>query len=177
MADVGRMTRDEQYVLDARIFQTLEEHALAHHASGTEDHDLHERRLQRTQRQRAVTLSRQSKEGVDNRRRDRRDGRFTAPGWLVAARDDVHVDRGRGVLHVRRLKAVEVALFDPAILERDYALGHELTESEDHAALTLALNRQRIDGHAHDVSTEPDRSDAHSLTVFCQRIGGALAFG
>jgi hypothetical protein len=42
MADVGRMTRDEQYVVDACIFKTLEEHALAHHAGGTEDHDLHE---------------------------------------------------------------------------------------------------------------------------------------
>ena len=42
MADVGRMTRDEQDVLDARIVETLEEHALAHHAGGTEDHDLHE---------------------------------------------------------------------------------------------------------------------------------------
>src|SRR5258708_36616554 len=128
MADVGRMTRDEQYVLDARIFQTLEEHALAHHASGTEDHDLHERRLQRTQRQRAVTLSPQSKEGVDNRGRDRRDGRFTAPGWLVAARDDVHVDRGRRVLHVRRLKAIEVARVDAAILERERSLRHAVTE-------------------------------------------------
>ena len=42
MADVGRMTRDEQNVLDARIVETLEEHALAHHAGGTEDHDLHD---------------------------------------------------------------------------------------------------------------------------------------
>jgi len=42
MADVGRMKRHEQYVLDARIFETLEEYALAHHAGGTEDHDLHE---------------------------------------------------------------------------------------------------------------------------------------
>src|SRR5258708_24631976 len=112
MADVGRMTRDEQYVLDARIVETLEEYALANHAGGTEDHDLHERRLQRTQRQGAITLSLQSKEGVDNRGRDRRDARFTAPGWLIAARDDVHVDRGRGVLPVRRLKAIVIARFE-----------------------------------------------------------------
>jgi len=91
------MTRDEQYVLDARIFQTLEEHALAHHAGGTEDHDLHERRLQRTQRQRAITLFRQSKECVDDRGRDRWNGRFSAPGRLVGARHDVDVDRKRRV--------------------------------------------------------------------------------
>jgi hypothetical protein len=29
MADVDRMTRDEQHLLDARIFETLEEHTLA----------------------------------------------------------------------------------------------------------------------------------------------------
>jgi hypothetical protein len=29
-------------VLDARILETLEEHALARYAAGTEDHDLHE---------------------------------------------------------------------------------------------------------------------------------------
>jgi hypothetical protein len=34
MADVGRMTRDEQYVLDARIVETLEEHALAQQRDG-----------------------------------------------------------------------------------------------------------------------------------------------
>ena len=101
------------------------------------------------QRQRAITLSRQSKQCVDDRGRDRWNGRFTASGRLVAARDDVHVDRGRRVLHVRRLKAVEVSLFDAAVLERDGALCHELTQSEDHAALALTLNRQRIDGHAH----------------------------
>ena len=50
MADVRRMPRDEQHVLDARIVQTLEQHAFAHHASGAENHDPHERRLQRTQR-------------------------------------------------------------------------------------------------------------------------------
>jgi hypothetical protein len=32
----------EQYVLDARIVETLEEHAFAHHAGGTEDCDVHE---------------------------------------------------------------------------------------------------------------------------------------
>jgi len=42
MADVGRMPRDEQYVLDARIVETFEKHALAHHARRTEDHDPHE---------------------------------------------------------------------------------------------------------------------------------------
>ena len=42
MADVDRMTRDEQHLLDTRIFETLEEHALADHAGGTEDDDLHD---------------------------------------------------------------------------------------------------------------------------------------
>jgi hypothetical protein len=42
MADVGRMSRNEQHVLDPRIVETLQEHAFAHHAGGTEDHDLHE---------------------------------------------------------------------------------------------------------------------------------------
>jgi hypothetical protein len=36
------MTRDEQLRLDARIFETPEAHALAHHAGGIEDHDPHE---------------------------------------------------------------------------------------------------------------------------------------
>ena len=38
------MTRDEQYALDAGILETLEEHALADHAGGTENDDLHESR-------------------------------------------------------------------------------------------------------------------------------------
>jgi hypothetical protein len=37
------MTRHEQHVLDARVFETLKERALADHASVTEDHDLHEK--------------------------------------------------------------------------------------------------------------------------------------
>jgi len=42
MADVRPMTRDEQHVLDARIVETLEQHAFAHHAGGAENHDPHE---------------------------------------------------------------------------------------------------------------------------------------
>ena len=40
MADVGRMTRDEQHALDARIVETLEQDAFVHRAGGAENHDL-----------------------------------------------------------------------------------------------------------------------------------------
>jgi len=42
------MARDEEDLFDPRIVERLEKDALADHAGGTENHDPHECRLQRT---------------------------------------------------------------------------------------------------------------------------------
>jgi hypothetical protein len=47
------------------------------------------------------------------------------------------------------VKVVEVALFGPAILQRDRALGHQLNESEPEAALDLRFDCEWIHGESH----------------------------
>ena len=42
MTDVDRLAGNQQHSFDARIVETFEQHALADHARGAEDDDLHD---------------------------------------------------------------------------------------------------------------------------------------
>src|SRR5262245_28328795 len=57
MADADRMPRDEQHILDARIVEAFEQHAVADHTRRAEDDGLHVATLQPTRWRAARAVS------------------------------------------------------------------------------------------------------------------------
>src|SRR6266849_6507831 len=80
---------------------------------------------------------------IGNCRNDGRSPAFAHSAWRLETLNDVDVDRGC-LIDAEHLIAIEIALFDTAILQRDLAMKRR-RDTEDGGALDLCLDGVGID--------------------------------
>ena len=89
-------------------------------------------------------LAGQGEQRVGHRRGQRRQARLADAGRGIVRRHDMHVDR-RHVGHPRHDEAVEIALLDLAVPQRDLRAVECGADRHQHRALDLGLDRAGID--------------------------------